>query len=227
ILRVLQNREFYRVGGKEPVRVDVRVIAATNQDLQDLMARKLFREDLFYRLNVIHIHLPPLRERPEDIPLLANHFLCRFSDELARGKTYLSPAVEQIFKNYSWRGNIRELENAVKRGLALASSGPVLPEHLPPQILEDARKAGTSLEDWEKRLGDLVREYMAQTDWDKDRDLHDRLTQALEKQLFQILLEKTSGKQVVAAKVLGINRNTLKRKIDAMNIQPKKRGRRD
>jgi two-component system nitrogen regulation response regulator GlnG len=224
ILRVLQDSEFYRVGGKVSVRVNVRIIAATNQNLEDLMAKKLFRSDLFHRLNVIHIDLPPLRERPGDIPLLANHFLSRYSGELARGKVYLSPEAERIFKTYSWPGNIREMENVVKRGLVLASSGPLLPEHLPPQILAEVHSLPADATAWEMRMGQLLRDFLDQyPDWESRDDLHDRLIGSVEKQLFKILLEKFRGKQIAAAKILGINRSTLKRKIDAMDLPTRKR----
>ena len=223
ILRVLQDQEFYRVGGKEPLRADVRIVAATNQNLEELMDKKLFRADLFHRLNVIHIHLPPLRERPEDILLLANHFLNRFS-KLTRVKTYFSPEVEAIFRNYSWRGNIRELENMVKRGMVLASHGPILPEHLPFQVQEETHHISGTSGAWETRLEQLLREYMREQDWERGNNLYDNIIQRVEKQLFQILLDKYSGNQVATAKVLGINRNTLKRKIDAMHIEPKKGG---
>ncbi|MEE9259124.1 MAG: sigma-54 dependent transcriptional regulator [Nitrospinaceae bacterium] len=222
ILRVLQNREFYRVGGKEPLQSDVRVIAATNQDLERLMNQKLFREDLFHRLNVIHIHMPPLRERPEDVILLANHFIKKFSPELTRGEVYLSPEVEGYFKTNSWRGNIRELENVVKRALVLASSGPILTEHLPPHILSEGPRAAAPDLQLEEKINQVIREYIRQNRFEEGQ-LYDQLIQKIEKHLFEILLEKHSGKQVAAARVLGINRNTLKRKIDAMNIEIKKR----
>lgn len=222
ILRVLQNNEFYRVGGKAPIQVDVRVVAATNQNLQDLMERKLFREDLYHRLDVIHINLPPLRERPEDVPLLANHFLKKFSPDLAKGKVYLSPAVENIFKNYNWNGNIRELENVVKRGLALASQGPILTEHLPDNLQREMHDETRSDGRWQENLDHLVKEFLSRNDHEDADDLYEQLVQSMEKSLFQQALEKHKGNQVATAKSLGINRNTLKRKIDAMNIHPKK-----
>lgn len=222
ILRVLQNNEFYRVGGKEPILVDVRVIAATNQDLPGLMERKLFREDLFHRLNVIHINLPPLRERPEDVPMLANHFLKKFSADLTKGKVYLSPAVENIFKRYNWQGNIRELENVIKRGLVLAAQGPILIEHLPDNLQEKAVVEKDSAGQWEENLDHAVKEFLTRNNREGVNTLYDQLVQSMEKSLFQHLLEKHKGNQVATAKSLGINRNTLKRKIDAMNIQPKK-----
>ena len=223
ILRVLQDHEFYRVGGKTPIRVNVRILAATNQELEKLMAEKLFREDLYHRLNVIPIHLPPLRDRLEDVPLLANHFIRKFSPTLARGKVYLSPSAESLLANHSWRGNIRELENVIKRALILALSGPILPEHLPGHLLADTEEASPSNVQWEQTLHRLIVDYLKDNEWEDEDNLHDRLIQAMEKHLFEILLDHYSGKQVPTAKALGINRNTLKRKIDALNIQIKKK----
>jgi two-component system nitrogen regulation response regulator GlnG len=222
ILRVLQNNEFYRVGGKEPIKVDVRVIAATNQDLEKLMQEKMFREDLFHRLNVIHIDIPPLRARPDDVLMLANHFLKKFSPELTQGKVYLSPAVENIFQNYQWQGNIREMENVMKQALVLAANGPVLREHLPSQLQDKALSEIDSDGHWEKLLDQVAQEFLAKNNIEGANNLYDDLIQAMEKSLFSHLLEKNKGNQVATAKSLGINRNTLKRKIDSMDIQPKK-----
>lgn len=223
ILRVLQNNEFYRVGGKEPIRVDVRVIAATNQRLPDLMEQKRFREDLYHRLNVINIHLPPLRERRADISMLANFFLKKFSGELTRGEVYLSPQVDQIFGKYDWPGNIRELENVIKRGLVLASSGPLLPEHLPANMQSGPSLSATGSVNWDHEMEPLVNHFLKiHLDHAKGQ-LYELLIEAAEKHLFEQLLERNRGNQVATAKELGINRNTLKRKIDAMNIEPKKK----
>jgi two-component system, NtrC family, nitrogen regulation response regulator GlnG len=223
ILRVLQNNEFYRVGGKEPLRVDVRVIAATNQNLPELMDQKRFREDLYHRLNVINIHLPPLRERAEDIPLLANFFLKKYSEELTRGQVFLSPQVEQALKNYRWSGNIRELENVIKRGMVLASTGPLVLEHLPLNL--QAGLPAPEPEDitWDAKMNPLVKNFLNDHFDSGKGQLHDLLIETVEKHLFEQLLEKNRGNQVATAKDLGINRNTLKRKIDAMNIEPKKK----
>ncbi len=217
ILRVLQNNEFYRVGGKNPITVNVRVIAATNQNLADMMDLKQFREDLYHRLNVIHIDMPPLRERLEDVPLLANHFIHRYADSLSCGKVYLSPDVERILGGYHWSGNIRELENVIKRALMLALSGPILPEHLPPHLQEDV-----TIDDegqWDERLNRLLKDFLLNNH--EEGTIYETLVQKIEKHLFEILLSKYSGKQVATAKALGINRNTLKRKIDSMKISPK------
>ncbi|MDC0206765.1 sigma-54 dependent transcriptional regulator [Nitrospinae bacterium] len=218
ILRVLQNNEYYRVGGKEPLRTNVRIITATNQNLLNMIKLKSFREDLYHRLNVIHINMPPLRERIEDVPLLANYFISRYTKSLARGPVYLSTDAEIILSNYHWQGNIRELENVIKRAVMLALSGPVLPEHLPSHLQEK----GYSPSQWDKRLNQLIQDFLQNQNLEKEGILYETLIQKLEKHLFEIVLGKYSGKQVAAAKALGINRNTLKRKIDAMNIEIKK-----
>jgi two-component system, NtrC family, nitrogen regulation response regulator GlnG len=180
------------------------------------MNLKRFREDLYHRLNVIHIDIPPLRERLEDVPLLANHFIHRYSNTFARGKAYLSPDVERILSGYHWNGNIRELENVIKRALMLALSGPILPEHLPPHLQEDV---SNNVQQWDDRLNKLLQDFLLNQH--EDGTVYEALIQKVEKHLFEILLSKYSGKQVATAKVLGINRNTLKRKIDSMKIFPK------
>jgi len=218
ILRILQNNQYYRVGGKEPLLANVRIIAATNQNLPKMIELKNFREDLYHRLNVIHIDMPPLRERIEDVSLLAHHFISRHTKSLARGPVYLSPDAEIILSNYHWQGNIRELENVMKRAVMLAISGPILPEHLPIHLQEK----GYSPSQWDNRLNQLIQDFLQNQDLKKEGILYEALIQKVEKHLFKIILGKNSGKQVAAAKALGINRNTLKRKIDAMNIEIKK-----
>jgi two-component system nitrogen regulation response regulator GlnG len=222
ILRVLQNSEFYRVGGKYPVKVDVRIVAATNHNLETLMENNLFREDLFHRLNVIHIALPPLRDRREDIPLLAQRFLTQFSSNSSI-KNSLAPDTLKILERYDWRGNIRELENTIRRGMTLAAYGVILPEHLPNHILETRpfSEEGRA----EKKFEEVVTEFLKEHG-DED-NLLEKAVRILEKYLFQKILKKFSGKQVAAAQVLGINRNTLKRKLDSMNIDPKEEKKND
>jgi two-component system nitrogen regulation response regulator GlnG len=198
-------------------------IALTNQNLPELMEQKRFREDLYHRLNVINIHLPPLRERAEDIPHLANFFLNKFSGELTRGQVFLSPQVEQVFKNYQWPGNIRELENVIKRGMVLASSGPLLLEHLPVNLQASPSAVNTTRISWDMEMNPLVQSFLKDHFESGRGQLHDLLIETAEKHLFEQLLQKNRGNQVATAKDLGINRNTLKRKIDAMNIEPKKK----
>ena len=160
ILRVLQNKDFYRVGGKEILEADVRIIAATNQNLEELMKQKRFREDLFHRLNVINISIPPLRDRMEDVTLLANHFLKKNTPDLTEGEVYLSSETVEILNSYSWRGNIRELENVIQRAVVLARTGPILSEHLPDHLLERDQSFKKPENRFEDQLDRLIKEYL-------------------------------------------------------------------
>ena len=134
LLRVLQDRRFRRLGGTEEVQADIRVIAATNQDLQGMVTAGRFREDLFYRINVIHMHLPPLRDRRDDIPLLAEHFLSKYAGQMQKPVRSISADAMLMLQGYAWPGNVRELENVIERAVALEPSPAVLPESLPPQM---------------------------------------------------------------------------------------------
>ena len=166
LLRVLQEKEFMRVGGTKPIQSDFRIIAATNRNLQDMVRRGDFREDLYYRLNVIHVHLPALRDRPEDIPLLAEHFLKRFC--LATNKRIhgFTPAALDLLKRHPWPGNIRELENAVERSVVMAKSGYIQPADLPPLSGENALGPTASLDEVEKQH---VLKTLAAVDWNIKR----------------------------------------------------------
>ena len=222
ILRVLQNKDFYRVGGKEVLEADVRIIAATNQNLEEQMEQKRFREDLFHRLNVINISIPPLRDLMEDVTLLANHFLNKHATDLSQGEIYLSSETIKILNGYSWKGNIRELENVIKRAVVLARTGPILSEHLPDHIISEDFKGAETDDLLNNRFKQLIREYLLKNQEAQDGHIYAKIIQLVERQLFEVTLEKHSGKQVSVAKTLGINRNTLKRKIDAMKIEIKK-----
>ena len=222
ILRVLQNKDFYRVGGKEVLEADVRIIAATNKNLEEQMEQKRFREDLFHRLNVINIFIPPLRDRMGDVTLLANHFLNKHATDLSQGEIYLSSETIKILNSYSWKGNIRELENVIKRAVVLARTGPILSEHLPDHIISEDFKGAETDGLLNNRFKQLIREYLLKNQEAQDGHIYEKIIQLVERQLFEITLEKHSGKQVSVAKALGINRNTLKRKIDAMKIEIKK-----
>ena len=222
ILRVLQNKDFYRVGGKEILEADVRIIAATNQNLEELMKQKRFREDLFHRLNVINISIPPLRDRMEDVTLLANHFLKKNTPNLTEGEVYLSSETVEILNSYSWRGNIRELENVIQRAVVLARTGPILSEHLPDHIISENFKTTETDGLLTNRFRQLILEFFLKNQEAQDGNIYKEIIQLVERQLFEVALEKHSGKQISTAKSLGINRNTLKRKINAMKIEIKK-----
>jgi two-component system response regulator PilR (NtrC family) len=188
LLRVLQDRKFRRVGGLEEVDADVRFIAATNRELSQLVAEGKFREDLFYRINVIPVHLPPLRERREDVPLLADHFLERFRIHLGKSVTSISSEAMRCLERYDWPGNIRELENVLERAVALEQTPIILPENLPAAVRNQVPQNGTRMLplpeagfDLEQHVQEIERDYIAQA------------------------LKKANGVQVRAAEILGMS----------------------
>ena len=208
ILRVIQEREFYRVGGKAQIKVDVRIISATNQDLETAVKEKMFREDLFHRLNVITIPLPSLRERREDIPLLSDYFLKRFSSELGSSVRHIADDAMHILKNYDWKGNVRELENVIQRAIVMSGGDSITPEYLP--ISQSTGKDFVSMHDIIK---DKVNNYT------KKGSLYNEVIGEAEKELLLSVLKKTEWNQVKAAEILGINRNTLSRKMKELDIK--------
>ena len=218
LLRVLQEKEFYRVGGRDPVRVDVRIIAATHQDLELAVTRRTFREDLYYRLNVVPIYLPPLRERREDIPLLTEYFLQRFEIELGTGRKFLSDEVRELLLAYHWGGNIRELENVMKRAMVLATSSVILPHHLPESL-----HGGTKDEDDAYNLRRLVerraRALLLNVQPAGSGDIYHCILHEVERHLLQVVLDETDGNQLRTADLLGINRNTLRKKVRELGIE--------
>jgi nitrogen regulation protein NR(I) len=217
LLRALQERSFERVGGQEPIRVDVRILAATNRDLEALIKEGRFRDDLYYRLNVVALHLPPLRERRRDVPLLVDHFLAKYTGDL--GPRVVAPEALDRLVGYEWPGNVRELENVVQRAMVMATGGVILPEHLPIGEVSAAASVAVdaTLEDViERRLLDCVRGLRART----SANLYDLMTSLVEKPLFRAVLRETGGNQVRAAQLLGINRNTLRKKLKEHGIDP-------
>jgi nitrogen regulation protein NR(I) len=217
LLRVLQERTFERLGGQEPIRVDLRVLAATNRDLQALMGEGRFRDDLYYRLNVVTLQLPPLRERREDIPLLAEHFLAKYAGDL--GERALAPEALDRLVGYDWPGNVRELENVVQRAMVMARGGVVLPEHLPIAPVSPAAgvRADATLEEViQKKLAECVRGLAGRP----KANLHQLMVGLVEKPLLKAVLRETGGNQVKAAALLGINRNTLRKKLAEHGIEP-------
>jgi len=219
ILRVLQSGTFERVGGNQPIRVDVRVVAATNKPLEQAVAARQFREDLFYRLNVVRIHLPPLRERREDIPLLVNYFLKKLARELGREpKSIAAPAVK-LLEKYRWPGNVRELENILRRAHVIAKSGAILPGDLPAEVTGQgspnmaratvpADGSATEAAMLARQLFQLAR-----------RDPKLKVLPAVERELVIEALKATDNNQVQAAKLLGITRATLRKRIEKFSIQ--------
>ncbi len=215
LLRVLQEREFERVGGTESIKTDVRVIAATHQDLDKAVREKQFREDLFYRLNVIQINIPPLRKRKDDIIPLAEYFVQKHQSVSGKAKI-LTPETLKILRAYDWPGNVRELENAIQRAMTLAQGDKVFPDALPPQVFRPSQGAPLSFENFlEEKLADLV-ERMGGLE---QGDIYSMVLQRVEKPLLTLVLKKTEGNQVRAANLLGINRNTLRKKIKELGIK--------
>ena len=215
LLRVLAEGTFYRVGGHTPVKVDVRIIAATHQNLEDLVNKGQFREDLFHRLNVIRIHNPPLRERREDIPLLLNHFLHRAAEELqVESKTLAARATEHL-QTLPWPGNVRQLENTCRWLTVMASGREIVMDDLPSDLLEtDAGKAEMP-GSWEKALA-----LFADNRLNKGAsNLLNDLSPIFERILLQAALKKTGGRKIEAAELLGWGRKTLTRKLKELEIE--------
>jgi two-component system nitrogen regulation response regulator GlnG len=211
VLRVLQDGQFERVGGNETIRSDVRVIAATNRDLAALMAQGRFRADLYYRLSVFTIHLPPLRERPEDVPLLVEHFLGRFDRELSREVTSASPEALALLQSYPWPGNVRELQSVLKQALLRASGPVLLPDFLPTEV----RPGSAHAEPAGGELPDVLRFVRARLAAG-DRGVHAELVAAAERVLLREVIEQSGGNVSQAARLLGISRPTLRAKLAAL-----------
>jgi len=205
ILRVLQDRKFMHLGGVHEIQVDVRIVAATNVDLRQMVREGKFREDLFYRLNVISIDLPPLRQRKEDIPLLAEFFLRRYSDENQRSLRRLNPEALRPLLNYAWPGNVRELENVIERAVVLSAGPEIGPDLLPDQLAG----RGTSIPLLENR-GDV--------------SLFDVMEEC-ERHIINEMLEKCAWNQTEAADRFHIPLSTLNQKIKRLNIEIKKKSR--
>jgi two-component system NtrC family response regulator len=196
LLRVLQEMEFERVGGTRTIKVDIRLVAATNKDLKEEVEAGHFREDLYYRLNVVHMHIPPLRQRQEDIPILATHFLKKYSQENVRGQVRISPDAMKLLGKYAWPGNVRELENIMERAVILCSHNVVRPQDLPGELAPLAQ---------EKSL-----------DIDSFIPLHTPLPEALdriEEMMIQRAMEQSGHVQARAAEFLGITKSLLQYKL--------------
>jgi len=200
LLRVMQEKEFMRLGGTQTIKVDVRILAATNTDIEELIAQKAFRQDLFYRLNVIKIEIPPLRARKEDIPMLVKHFVEIYARENRKEVAGVSEDVFEILDAHSWPGNVRELENLVERAVVLSRSNTITRASLPPFLL-----ARDGVDD-EALIGA-----------EESLDLRDR-TQAFQKKIILAALKKTKGVQNKAAKLLGVKPTTLNEMIKRLGI---------
>jgi PAS domain S-box-containing protein len=198
LLRVLQEREFERVGSSTPIRTNVRVIASTNQDLERKIRAGEFRQDLYYRLNVVRIHIPPLRDRKQDIPLLVEHYCRRFNRSIRREVTGVAPETMEAFMNYPWPGNVRELENCIERAFVVCHDSQIQPRHLPPEILDRATGGGGI-------FGASSESGSAAANSERERII--------------MVLRQTDWNVAKAARMMGIARNTLYQRLKSLDIE--------
>ncbi len=215
LLRVLSDGQFYRVGGHSPIQVDVRIIAATHQNLEDRVANGEFREDLFHRLNVIRIHLPNLCERKEDIHLLSEHFLIQAANELSVKPKTLNKKTITFLQQYQWPGNVRQLENICRFLTVMASGQEILVEDLPPELIKNNNKNSSDSTGWQQMLSYWVDNELSEG----NNNILDNALSQFEKIMLERALVYTQGHKQAAAKKLGWGRNTLTRKLKELNIQ--------
>jgi two-component system nitrogen regulation response regulator GlnG len=215
LLRVLQDQRFERVGGNEAVQAQVRILAATNQDLAGLVAGGRFRKDLYYRLNAVTIDVPPLRSRKEDLAELANYFLFRFNRELKSDFRLIAPETLEIFQQYDWPGNVRELQGVVKRAMLAGSGQLLLPEFLPEQLLAVPAPAHPPESgDEAVDLSSLIESRLQMG----PGTMHADIIAAVERVLFRRVLRHTHGNQTQASELLGLSRATLRFKLRSLGI---------
>ena len=236
LLRVLANGEFFRVGGQQPVKVNVRIIAATHQNLEELVKQGKFREDLFYRLNVIRLPLPPLRTRPEDIPALAHYFMQRAAEQMNSAEKQLHPTALHIMQAFEWRGNVRQLENVCLWLTVMATGDTVMVDDLPPELLENI---SSDLEEYQEQSqpsqamthNEQIRSHSHSSSWQQalaawaeqslqtgETDILQTATPEFERVLLTAALNHSGGKKIAAANLLGWGRNTLTRKLQQLDI---------
>ena len=214
LLRVLSDGQFYRVGGHQPIKVNVRVIAATHQDLEERVKLGLFREDLFHRLNVIRLRLPALRERREDVPLLAKHFLAQSAIELGVEAKQLSAAALRYLTAVNWSGNVRQLENVCHWLTVMAPGQNVDVADLPPELKDDNATKATNANSWQEALAQEVADALNRG----EQNVLDAHTKDFERVMITKALQHTDGRRIEAANQLGMGRNTLTRKIQELGI---------
>jgi DNA-binding NtrC family response regulator len=224
LLRVIQEREFMRLGGTEQIKVDVRIVAASNIDLLSLVKEGRFREDLYHRLNVIHLHLPPLRERREDIPMLLAHFLDRFCVENAKPLRQFTAAAMKLLMDYDWPGNVRELENVVERGVVLSTQERLDADLLPDSVSSKEIVRGVRLQ-LSEFLPPLPGESGARTAADNPSPSLFQIIDEVERRIIADMLERSGWNQTEAAERFLIPLSTLNQKIKRLGIDVRRRGR--
>ncbi|RJP69018.1 MAG: sigma-54-dependent Fis family transcriptional regulator [Candidatus Abyssobacteria bacterium SURF_17] len=220
VLRVLQEGEFERLAGNEAIKVDVRLIAATNKNLAKAVENGEFREDLYWRLKIISIALPPLRDRAEDIPALAEYFFSRFCEEYHKPIRYIADSAMAQLKSHSWPGNVRELENCIKRAVLLCSGDVILEEHIKLDIDIEESSSPHSQEQLVSHLRKKVDELIPDILKLSNDKVHANIVELLEETLMRRVLKECDNNQVRAARMLGISRNTLRHRIKKYNIAP-------
>ena len=213
LLRALQTQEIERLGGTRRLTVDVRVIAATNQELGEMVKRGQFREDLYYRFKRIALHLPPLRERQEDIPLLVTHFLQLIQEELGKPIRGISEEGMKLLQDYSWPGNVRELENCIRSAATLCRADVVLPDDLPPEVRTGQQTDPTGASHLETSLKSVLQDITKEAIAQERRGLYEEVVALLDKALIELVLDEFSGNHSKTAELLGMSRTTLLKKI--------------
>jgi two-component system nitrogen regulation response regulator GlnG len=214
LLRALQEQEIEPVGGEKPIKVDARVVAASNRDVAEELSEGRLREDLYYRLNVVPIVLPPLRDRIEDIPELSNYFVHKFADEMKADPPAIEPAAMELLQSFDWPGNVRELENLIKRIMVMQSDQAITPEHITRAL---PSSAGTRAKTSEIAWDELVEQELHALHG--ENGLYGLLAERLEKPMIEKVLERCGGNQLRAAEMLGINRNTLHKKMKNLGLK--------
>jgi len=216
LLRVLQERSLQRLGGRETIPVDVRVLAATHHDLESAIRDRLFREDLYYRLNVVMITLPPLRQRKEDIPELVRYFLAKYGPELGHPHPSIHPGAMEFLQSHAWHGNVRELENVMRKALLLAQGYTINVDHVRTALNRDATNADAAREP----LGEYIGGLLAAAQRGEATEVHARLTESIERELFRQAIGLAHGNQAKAARWLGVSRITMKAKLVQFGFHP-------
>jgi DNA-binding NtrC family response regulator len=216
LLRVLQERCIQRLGGRETIPVAARVLAATHHELESAIREKLFREDLYYRLNVVAITLPALRQRKEDIPALVRYFLTKYGPELGNPSPSIHPGALEFLQSHSWPGNVRELENAVRKSLLLAQGYTVNVDHVRAALNQDAGRPTTS----DPSLPEFIAGLLASAQRGETAEVHSRVLEAAERELFRQAIELAHGNQAKASRWLGVSRITMKAKLVQFGFHP-------
>ena len=219
MLRVLQEQRFERIGSNETLQTQVRVLAATNHNLEKLVAENRFRKDLYYRLNVLTVHVPPLRARLDDVAELAHYFLFRFNRELGMDLRAFAPETLELLQNYSWPGNVRELQSVIKQAMFKATGHLLLPEFLP-DALHPGTKPASYVADASAQskpvcdLSALIDSLLQQ----QEHNLYQKVIDAVERTLLSQVLQHTHGHQTQASELLGLNRTTLRHKLRTLGL---------